>query len=64
MPKRGANEHSHHAVVIVKRTAGCTENQANWLWANRQHLYFFSKAHGNSECTITRARCYSFNSPQ
>ena len=37
MPKRGANEQNHHAVMIVKRTAGCTENQANWLWANRQH---------------------------
>ena len=38
MPKRGANEQNHHAVVIlVKRTAGCTDNQANWLWANRQH---------------------------
>ena len=44
MPKRGANEQSHLAIVIVKRTAGCTENQANWLWANRQH-YISSAKH-------------------
>ena len=30
-------------VVMVKRTAGCTENQDSWPRVNQQHVYFFSK---------------------
>ena len=29
-----ANEQHHSAVEIVKRTAGCTENQDSWPQAN------------------------------
>ena len=50
------NEQKHYTVVIVKRTTGCTENQDSWLWANWQHVYFFSKLHRNIKCTITGAR--------
>ena len=50
------NEQKHYAVVIVKRTTGCTENQDSWLWANWQHVHFFSKLHSNIKCTITGAR--------
>ena len=46
----------HYAVAITKRKNGCTENQDSWLWANWQHVYFFSKVHRNIECTITGAR--------
>ena len=50
MPKRGSK--SHYAVVIVKRTAGCTENQSQdtWPWVNRQHV-LFSQRSENIECT-------------
>ena len=44
MPKEGANKLDPYAVVTVKRTAGCTENQGSWPWANWQHVvYFFSE---------------------
>ena len=44
IPKEGANELDPYAVVIVKRTAECTENQGSWPWANWQHVvYFFSE---------------------
>ena len=46
----------HYAVAITKRKNGCTENQDSWLWANWQHVYFFSKLHRNIKCTITGAR--------
>ena len=42
--------------MIVKRTAGYTENQSSWPRAD-----WIS---GNIECTITEARCYSSNLPQ
>ena len=35
------NEQKHCAVVIVKRAAGCTENQGGHGQANRQHLFYF-----------------------
>ena len=38
-----ANEQYHYAVAIVKRTAGCTENQDSWPRANRQHVYLVSE---------------------
>ena len=39
-----ANEQNPYAVVIVKITAGCTENQGSWSQANQQHvIYFFSE---------------------
>ena len=41
-----ANQQHHYAVVIVKRTAGCTENRGSWPWGNEQHVYFFSKVRG------------------
>ena len=44
--------------MTVKRTAGYTENQGSRPQANQQHVYFFSKVHGNIECTITEARSY------
>ena len=40
----GANEQNPYAVVIVKRTAGCTENQGSWPRADQQQtVYFFSE---------------------
>ena len=24
--------------ILVKRIAGCAENQGSWPWANRQHV--------------------------
>ena len=47
---------NHYAVAITKRTNGYTENQDSWLWANWQHVYFFSEVHRNIECTTTGAR--------
>ena len=41
MPKRGIK--NHNAVVIVKRTAGCTDNQGSWPQANQHHVYLVSK---------------------
>ena len=39
-----ANEQDPYTVVIVKRTAECTENQGSWSQASQEHLvYFFSK---------------------
>ena len=32
--KEGVNELDPYAVAIVKRTAGCTENEGSWPWAN------------------------------
>ena len=58
------NEQNHYAVAIVKRTTGCTENQGSWPQVNRQHVYFFSKVHGNIECITTGARYYSSSSSQ
>ena len=34
-PKEKANEQNPYAVAIVKRTAGCTENQGSWARADR-----------------------------
>ena len=36
-----ANEQNYYAVVIVKRIAGCTENQGSWLQADWQHIVCF-----------------------
>ena len=58
------NEQNHYVVVVVKRTAGYTENQGSWPQVNQQHVYFFSKVHGNIEFTITGARPYSSDSSQ
>ena len=41
MPKRGIK--NHYAVAIVKRPAGCTENQGSWPRANQDHVYLVSK---------------------
>ena len=49
-----------YAVAIVKRIAGCTENQGSWPQANRQHVV--GQWSGNIEYTITEARHYSSNS--
>ena len=39
-----ANEQDSYTVVIVKRTAECTENQGSWPQASQEHVvYFFSK---------------------
>ena len=39
-----ANEQNPYAVLIVKKTAGCTENQGSWPCTNWQHVvYFFSE---------------------
>ena len=38
-----ANKQNHYAVVIVKRTTGCTENQGIRPRANRQHVYLVSE---------------------
>ena len=38
-----ANEQYNYVVAIVKRTAGCAENQGIWPWANRQHVYLVSE---------------------
>ena len=54
MPKRG----SKSAKSIMKRIAGCTENQGSWPWANQKHVYLFSEVQRNIECTITGARQY------
>ena len=62
--RKEVNEQNHYAVLIVKRTAGCTENQDSSLWANQQHAYFFSEVHENIEYTITVVRCCSSNSSQ
>ena len=35
-----ANEENHYAVAIVKRAAGCTENEGSWPQANQQHLVY------------------------
>ena len=65
MPKRGSSyEQNHYAAAIVKRTAGCTENQGSWPWANWQHVYFFSEMHGNIECTITKTLFFLFTTGQ
>ena len=41
MPKREeANEQNPYAVVIVKGTAGCAENQSSWPQASQQHVVF------------------------
>ena len=41
MPK--GESKTHYAIVIVKKTAGCTENQGSWPWATRQHVYLIRK---------------------
>ena len=41
--KQETNELYHYAVATSKRTAGCTENQGSWPWANWQHVYLVSK---------------------
>ena len=51
MPKTGSK--NHYAVAIVKRTAGCTENQGSWPQANRQHVHIFSQWSGNIKYTIS-----------
>ena len=51
MPKRGNK--NHYPVAIVKRTAGCNENQGSWPWANQPHVHIFSQQSVNIECTIT-----------
>ena len=33
--KEETNEQNPYTVAIVKRTAGCTENQGSWAWADR-----------------------------
>ena len=38
----------------MKRTAGCTENQRSWPWADWQRI----------KCTITEARRYSSDLPE
>ena len=57
------NEQNHYAVAIVKRTAGCNDNQGSWPQAKQQHVASFSEVMGNIKCTITGAKC-SFNLPQ
>ena len=42
MPEE-ANQQNHYPVVIVKRTAGCTENQGSWPQVNWQHIYLVSE---------------------
>ena len=50
------NEQKHCAVVIMKRTAGCTENQGGHGQANQQHLvYFFN------EVEIAKCEFVKFN---
>ena len=51
-------------VAIVKRSAGCTENQGSWPRVNQQHVYLNLQRSGNIECATTGANCYSSNSPQ
>ena len=41
--RKEANEQNHYGVAIVKRTAGCTENQGSWQWANQQYAYLVSE---------------------
>ena len=57
-----ANEQNHYAVVIVKRTAGCTENQC--MHGPMAACSLFLQQSGNIERTITGARLYSSNLPQ
>ena len=61
-----ANRQNYYAVVIVKRTAGCTDNQGSWPWANQQHVlvYFFSEVMENIECIVTGTKRYSSDLPQ
>ena len=47
-----------YAVLTVKRTAGCIENQGSWPQAN------WLQPSGNIECLITEARHYSSDLPQ
>ena len=56
------NEQNHYAVVIVKRTAECTENQR--MHGPMAACSLFLQWSGNIDCTITGARCYSSNLPQ
>ena len=66
MPKKGSNyEQNHYAVVIVKELLGVLKIKVVGHWPIViTYIYFFSEVHGNTECTITGARCYSSDSPQ
>ena len=57
MLKRGSI--NHYCVAIVKRTAGCTENQESWPWTNRQHAYLVSEVEISNVQWQTGARHYS-----
>ena len=49
-------------IAIVKRTAVWTENQGSWSRADQLHVASsFLQCSENIECTITEARCNSFN---
>ena len=60
-----ANEQNHYTVAIVTEQLGVLRIKVrSWPWANRQHVYLFSKVHdGNIECTLIGARHYSSISP-
>ena len=34
---------THYVIKIVKKTAGCTENQGSWPWVTQQHVYLVRK---------------------
>ena len=55
-----------YALVIVKRTVGCTENQSSWPQANLHYACtLFLQQSGNIECTITGVSlCYFSDSLQ
>ena len=45
LQREEANEQNPYAVAIVKRTAGCTENQDGWPWGNPQHVQWKYQMH-------------------
>ena len=60
MQKEEANEQNPYVVEIVKRTAGCTENQGKIFHRpiNSMKSIFLLQS-GNIKCKITEIRCYS-----
>ena len=62
MQREETNEQNHYAVMIVKRTAGCTENQC--MHGPMAACSLFLQQSGNIKRTITGARLYSYNLPQ